>query len=730
MTEPSEQNEGDVVGKHTYRNLEVAPAFACVARDGVRPGRELPRPARIAHRLGGIGAVAGATGGVGRAGGRAVHVILPGDVDDPTAPSGGNSYDRRACQGLTEAGWSVRETAVAGGWPWPGTAELRALSGALAAIPNDALVLLDGLVACAAPEIVVPESRRLRLVVLVHLPLGDETGLAPYEAAELDVRERKTLHSVTAIIATSSWSGRRIVEHHGIPADRVHVVAPGVDLAPPASGTVAGGQLLCVAAVTPRKGHDLLVRSLAAVADLGWDCTCVGGLGRATEYVTELRRLAEAYQLSDRVRLVGPRSGEELDAAYASADLVLLASHAETYGMVVTEALARGLPVLATAVGGVPEALGTTPDGSVPGLLVPPGDVAEFAGALRGWLAEPELRRRLRAAAQARRDTLVDWAATAGDLSALLDRIRTAPRQAAAGPSEPAEKPIAKAAQEPTEEPAERYSPEWLGLREPADAAARSEALLDPLRDRLSSVPRLVIRDLGCGTGSMGRWLAPRLPGRQHWVLQDRDADLLAHAAAGMVHTAADGAPVSVETRCADITSVTAADLAGTSLITASALLDLLTLAEADRLAEACVQARCPALLTLSVAGRVELTPADPLDATIAEAFDDHQRRYSDRGRLLGPDAANAVAESFTRRGAAVRRQDSPWRLGPAQAALIAEWLHGWVGAAVEQRPELADRARPYLDRRLAQAAAGELDVIVHHTDVLALPSWTAEAGA
>jgi SAM-dependent methyltransferase len=265
-----------------------------------------------------------------------------------------------------------------------------------------------------------------------------------------------------------------------------------------------------------------------------------------------------------------------------------------------------------------------------------------------------------------------------------------------------------------------RYSPDWLALREPADAEARATELLEPLRDRLAGVARPVLHDLGCGTGSLGRWLAVRLPGPQHWVMYDRDPELLEHARANMVASAADGAPVTVETRRRDVTRLTPADLAGAALVTASALLDLLTLDEVDTLAVACVGAACPALLTLSVVGRVELTPGDPLDAEIAAAFDAHQRRDTGGRRLLGPDAVEATAEAFTRLGAPVLRRPSPWRLGADRGALAAQWLRGWVAAAVEQRPELAQRAEDYLRRRLAAAEAGELRVAVHHSDLLA----------
>ena len=267
-----------------------------------------------------------------------------------------------------------------------------------------------------------------------------------------------------------------------------------------------------------------------------------------------------------------------------------------------------------------------------------------------------------------------------------------------------------------------RVSSEWLDLREPADAAARSRDLVEQLRPQLPATGVRVIHDLACGSGSMGRWLAPLLPGPQHWIMHDRDEDLLEVAAANPAGPAADGAAVVVETRLSDITALRPDDLAGASLITASALLDLITGDELAGLVDVCAAVGCPVLLTLSVVGRVELAPADPLDGCVAAAFDGHQRRMTAGGRLLGPDAVAAAAERFRRLGADVLVRPSPWRLGAADADLAAEWFSGWVGAACEQEAELTDEVDAYVRRRLAQAEAGQLAVTVDHADLLVLP--------
>ena len=281
---------------------------------------------------------------------------------------------------------------------------------------------------------------------------------------------------------------------------------------------------------------------------------------------------------------------------------------------------------------------------------------------------------------------------------------------------------------------APRYAPTWLELREPADADARARDLLVPLRRQLArttaSRGTLLIRDLGCGTGSMQRWLAPQLDGPQRWILQDHDADLLAFATASAATLSADGSRVSVMPRHADLTQLTGGDLLSTSLVTASALLDLLSRDEIERLVSACVEAACPALITLSVTGGVDFSPADPLDAELTAGFADHLRHHVEGRELLGPDAAAATADAFTRRGWVVVQRPSVWRLGPdsafgdGRADLTAEWLRGWVPAAARhaRRAVSPSDGTSYLTRRLDALATGDLRVTIHHSDLLALP--------
>ncbi len=249
------------------------------------------------------------------------------------------------------------------------------------------------------------------------------------------------------------------------------------------------------------------------------------------------------------------------------------------------------------------------------------------------------------------------------------------------------------------------FSPTWLALREPADATARATELIDLLPPGIST-----IRDLGCGTGSLGRWLAPQLAVPQRWILQDLDSMLLAQAADQLSVTG-----VTASTTLGDVTTLTAAELADTDLVTCSALLDLLTGAELAELAAVCAASHTSALFTLSVAGLVTLEPADPRDDQIRAAFNEHQRRTVDGRQLLGPDAPDAAVVAFEKAGATVVTRTSPWQLGPHLPELTAAWLRGWVGAAQEQDSGLG--LGDYLSERLAHLPAAR----VEHVDLLAI---------
>lgn len=334
--------------------------------------------------------------------------VVPADIDDVTVASGGNTYDRRMCDLL-----GLDKVTVAGRWPTPSTKARVALADTLGQIPDGSVALIDGLVACGVPEIVVPHTRRLRLVVLLHLQLADETGVPPERAAGLDRREREVLRAASAVVATSEWAARRAIAHHGLDPKRVRTAPPGTDPAPLAAGSEAGDRLLCLASVTRRKGHDVLARALANLTDLPWTCVCVGSVRRDTGHARRVQMLIDELGLSSKMILAGPLSDADLDATFAKTDLLVLPSRRETFGMVVTEALVRGIPVLTTNVDALPQTLG--PD---VGMLVPPDDVEALTEALRRWLTDADLRDRLREAARARE--VEDWPTAAKRLAGVL----------------------------------------------------------------------------------------------------------------------------------------------------------------------------------------------------------------------------------------------------------------------------------------------------------------------
>jgi glycosyltransferase involved in cell wall biosynthesis len=280
------------------------------------------------------------------------------------------------------------------------------------------VVLVDGLVASAAAAVLVPESARLRLVILVHMPFGGVDGV--------DERDEATvLAAARAVVTTSAWTRTHLLARYRLGADRVAVARPGAEPLPVTPGSADGGGLLCVGVLAPHKGQDVLLEALTGVAG-PWRCRVVGPADRDPAFAARLERCAVAAGLAGRVRFPGPRTGADLVREYRDADLLVVPSRAETYGMVVAEALAAGLPVVASAVGGVPEALGPTAAGA-PGVLVPPGDVPALAGALSAWLADPGLRDRLRRAARRRRASLEGWGETAGRIGAVLAAVAAEP---------------------------------------------------------------------------------------------------------------------------------------------------------------------------------------------------------------------------------------------------------------------------------------------------------------
>jgi glycosyltransferase involved in cell wall biosynthesis len=350
--------------------------------------------------------------------------VVPEGFDNPSQPTGGNVYDQRVCAGLARSGWEVLVATVVTALPVPGPPGPVPGPGARAdlprifsAIPDGETVLIDGLIASPAAAQLLPHTGRLRMTVLLHMPLA--TALDTHHDASAQRSERAVLRAASGVVVTSTWTRRQVLTRYEIPACRVHVARPGADqVAAPARPV--RGQLICVGVLGRHKGQDLLVEALAGLADRDWRCVLAGPLDRYPDFVEQLQTRITRLGYGHRVRLTGVLTGAALSHAYNTADLLIAPSRSETYGMAVTEALAHGLPVIAAAVGGLPEALGSTADGTLPGQLIPPGDPAALAAAIGDWLGDERHRHRLRAAAQQRRSDLASWEQTTQEIANAL----------------------------------------------------------------------------------------------------------------------------------------------------------------------------------------------------------------------------------------------------------------------------------------------------------------------
>ena len=478
-------------------------------------------------------------------------------------------------------------------------------------------------------------------------------------------REGAVLSAAAAVVTTSAWARRALLELYSLPGDRVHVAEPGVDPAELAPGTATAGALLSVAAVIPGKGHDVLARRTRDAGRLS--------------LAVPVRRQPRARPGIRREAASPRRSTMGWTAACASrARRPAPSSPAATRPRTCWCSRRAARPTGWSSPRRSRAACRSSPPTS--------------AGCRRLWVTAPTAPGR----ACSSRPTIRSRCATR--FGAWLEDARPAPAAAPRGTraarvalplvgDDLGRRRRPRGGGAMTVE-AIRVSPSWLDLRERADAAARSRELVAQLR----AVPdRWLIHDLACGGGSMGRWLAPLLPGPQHWVLHDRDADLLAVAALDVPRAARDGARVRVETRLSDITKLGQHDFAGATLVTASALLDLLTGDELAALIHACAEAGCPVLFTLSVTGRVALLPADPLDARVGGRIRRAPAPHDAARAPARPGRGGSGCRGFPQDGEPRSSSDpSPWRLGATESDLAVEWLTGWVDAACEHEPALA----------------------------------------
>jgi glycosyltransferase involved in cell wall biosynthesis len=350
---------------------------------------------------------------------RAVDLVVPGDLATAT---GGYVYDRRMLEGLAQRGWRTAVHSLDTSFPRPTRAAARAARQAFAAIPDGRVVLIDGLALAGLEQVLVDAAERLALVALIHHPLALETGLDDDTRRLLEQTERSALALVRRVIVTSQWTARALSAYH-VPIERVRIVEPGTDApahehAPRADvGTLS---LLCVATVTLRKGHAVLVDALADLRDRRWHLSCVGSLTRDPQAVEDLNRRITRLRLTNRVSLLGDLDGATLERYYERADVFVLASYLEGYGMALAEAVARGLPIVSTTGGAIAE---TVPEHA--GLLVRPGDSRALAKALGEVMDDPDKRAALARGASAARRRLPSWSDAAAKLEAALERLES-----------------------------------------------------------------------------------------------------------------------------------------------------------------------------------------------------------------------------------------------------------------------------------------------------------------
>ena len=346
---------------------------------------------------------------------RTLFFVVPGDIETKT---GGYEYDRQIIAGLRRRNWEVEVVSLPGSYPWLRVDARTAAARALAAIPDHACVLVDGLAYGVLSVEAAREQSRLSLLALVHHPLGLETGLDEAGSARLLSSERAALSVSRGVIVTSPRTVGA-VEALGVERDHIAVVEPGTDQRPVAAGSAGAAlHMVCVASLVPRKGHDTLLDALERLTHLPWRLTCAGSLQHDSTYAAALVRRAADGPLAGRVTLAGELTGVALDAVYHAADLFVLPTVYEGYGMAVAEALARGVPVVSTPTGAIADLVGDEA-----GVLVPPSDAGSLARVLEGVLRDTARLERLRRGALRARQSLPTWDMTCSRMEEALARF-------------------------------------------------------------------------------------------------------------------------------------------------------------------------------------------------------------------------------------------------------------------------------------------------------------------
>ena len=634
-----------------------------------------------------------------------VLFLVPGDPEQRT---GGYRYVGQLVKSLNQKGFGARVQGLEGRFPIPDSIAESAMDSALSSCEDGACVVLDGLAMGVLPGVVEKHAARLRLVALVHHPLADETGIGDEDKAFLFASEMRALAAVSSVMTTSRHTAARLKDFQVSP-DAVFVIEPGADTVSASGKTTRqvpeNGelQLLCVASLSPRKAQHQLVQALCELQHLSWHCTLVGSIERNPEYSQQLVDQIQNLSLAGRITLAGELGDEALARHYSHADLFVLPSLYEGYGMVIDEALAAGLPVITTDGG----ALAST--GNRPGIRqYPAGSVKGLGECLESCLTDRPLLQEMTTAARQSGEAVRQWSDAAQEFEqALKQTLETRDHS--------------------------QFDQQWLVLREPADHKARNETLVGRVQNWLKHTvgnnpgggtatrpAMLRIVDLGAGAGSNGVYLSAALTAPQHWTLLDQNPSLLAEARSRLAPSVA-----GVENcECTlDVGNLDGLIPAKTRLITASALIDLMSASWLDALADTAAARQAGVYIVLSYAGYFQLGPHHPDDDLIRSLVNDHQHGDKGSGAALGPEATDYLKDRLEARGFDVAVAPSPWILGgddrPLQAALIT----GWCEAALEQCPAEQSRIEQWRSSRLKLAEQGQLTVQVDHHDLFAWPA-------
>ncbi|MDO6824613.1 glycosyltransferase [Marinobacter sp. 1_MG-2023] len=625
-----------------------------------------------------------------------LHFVVPGDPDQNT---GGYRYVRKLAEALNLAGAAAEVTGLPGSFPKPDAVATQAMDSLLSRLADGSRVILDGLAMSAMPDVLEKHAQRLYLAALIHHPLADETGLSQSEQSWFFQREKGALKIVRDIFTTSAFTATRLAAY-GVSAGRIRTAEPGVE-SPGGRVTLGADKaaenqaphILCVAHLSPRKAQNQLVEALSGLKDLQWHCTLAGSCERDLAYASRVRQQIQDSGLRSRIDLAGEVDGDKLASLYRQADMFVLPSLYEGYGMVIDEAVAVGLPVISSD-GGALKATGERPGV----MLYPAGDVNVLRASLRKWIDDPDSLAHARAVARGEACNTRTWADTASLFLQGLGYFDQNHRET-------------------------HFPGEWLQVRETADHRARSVNLTQKLEHWLHALPTndgpVRIVDIGTGRGSNVAYLAPALSMSQEWLLVDQDESLLAEAALRSKKLDVSMRMLQHRLMPGDFHGFLPHHI---SLVTASALIDLVSEAWLAELVKEVVSKQAAILVVLSYTGRFALTPAHEQDDLLIDLVNQHQHGNKGTGAALGPDAASALAEKLALNGYDVQVEETPWHLTCKDARLAEMLMAGWVTAAKQRSPDAVALLDAWFVARKHQLAAGELEITVCHQDVLGLP--------